>query len=228
MHRELVSIALGDHQNESTSGILLAPDAFSGEKGVILAHGAGNDMHLPLLEHLAQGLARAGYVTLRFNFLYREKGKLAMDREEVLRMAWAGAWRFLSNHPTHAPARMAAAGKSLGARTAALMAADGEIPAERLVYLGYPLHPPGKKDKIRDAHLYRITAPMLFFEGTRDPFCDLGLLRAVLARFNTPFALEIIEGGDHSFNVPARLGVTPDEVLSRMTARTTEWLSDWI
>lgn len=225
MRQETVSISLGDHGQ--TSGIVLAPESFTGDRGVILAHGAGNDMHHPLLANLAEALAAEGYVTLRFNFLYRERGRESMDREEVLRAAWAGAWKFLTGHPTLAPRHVTAAGKSLGARTAALMAADGELPAERLIYLGYPLHPPGRKDRLRDTHLYRITAPMLFFEGTRDPFCDLTLLRGVLKRLTAPFTLEIIEGGDHSFNVPVKLGVSPEEVLSHMASKTISWLSDW-
>ena len=117
-----------------------------------------------------------------------------------------------------------AAGKSLGGRIASQMAAEGDLPVERLIFLGYPLHPPGKKDKVRDAHLYRITIPMLFFAGTRDSLCDMQLLREVLARVAAPWELEVIEGGDHSFQVPKSYAIKPTEIHERILCRTVEWL----
>jgi hypothetical protein len=104
------------------------------------------------------------------------------------------------------------------------MAAEGILPAEGLIFLGYPLHPPGKKEKLRDAHLYRITVPMLFFAGTRDSLCDLGLLRGVLERLAAPCRLETIEGGDHSFRVPKAAGLPEREVHRRITEHTRRWL----
>jgi predicted alpha/beta-hydrolase family hydrolase len=78
--------------------------------------------------------------------------------------------------------------------------ADG-MPAAGLIFLGYPLHPPGKRERIRDEHLYRITVPMLFLEGTRDPFAEPELLSKVLRKLGDRAELHEIEGGDHSFNV---------------------------
>ena len=78
--------------------------------------------------------------------------------------------------------------------------ADG-MPAAGLVFLGYPLHPPGKPERIRDEHLYRIDVPMIFVEGTRDPFATPELLAGVIAKLGDRATLISIEGGDHSFNV---------------------------
>ena len=72
-----------------------------------------------------------------------------------------------------------AGGKSLGGRIASMCVADG-MPAAGLVFLGYPLHPPGKPERLRAEHLERITVPMLFLQGTRDPFAKPELLAKVL------------------------------------------------
>jgi predicted alpha/beta-hydrolase family hydrolase len=96
-----------------------------------------------------------------------------------------------------------ASGKSFGGRMASMAVAEG-MPAAGLVFLGYPLHPPGKPERIRDEHLYRIEAPMLFLHGTNDPFASGGLLAEVARKLGDRATIEEIEGGDHSFNVRGR------------------------
>lgn len=223
MKTDNVVIPVGE--GDQVSGALSIPDG-DVKKGVILAHGAGNDMNQPMLVFLAEGLAHAGYLTLRFNFLYKEQGKRAPDSPEKLYQAWDGAYRFLNEHPLYFPERIAALGKSMGGRIASQMVADGRISVEQLIFLGYPLHAPGKKDKIRDQHLYGIKIPMRFFAGTRDQLCDLALLRGVLSRLTAPWDLEVIEGGDHSFNVPKSLGLGPQEIYDRILNKTLVWLGE--
>jgi predicted alpha/beta-hydrolase family hydrolase len=104
------------------------------------------------------------------------------------------------------------------------MTADGLMPATALVFLGYPLHPPGKKDQLRDAHLYRIMVPMLFFAGNRDTLCDLGLLKPVVSRLKGPAVLEVVEGGDHSFVLPKSSKVSEEAVYDNILQRTSVWL----
>ncbi len=222
MRNETVTIPIAEA--EKVSGILSIPDSGT-DTGIILAHGAGNDMNHPTLSFLADGLTREGYLTLRFNFLYREKGKRSPDSQDVLYLAWQGVYRFLVEHPEHGPKHIVAAGKSLGGRIASQMAAEKKLQVERLVFLGYPLHAPGKKDRVRDAHLYEIPIPMLFFAGSRDPFCDLQLLREVLSKLIAPWELELIEGGDHSFNVPKSYAMDPTEIYDQIVCKTVEWLS---
>jgi predicted alpha/beta-hydrolase family hydrolase len=211
---------------EHVSGIAHLPEGYSGglEIGVIVAHGAGNDMHSPLLEVFCAGLARSGCLAMRFNFLYKEKGKKAPDPPRKLEAAWKAAYEFLQGHERFAPRHILGAGKSMGGRIASQMAAAGDLPVEKLIFLGYPLHPPGKKENLRDSHLYSIQAPMLFFAGTRDPLCDLGLLRGVLGRLKAPWNLEVIDSGDHSFNVLKSTGKSRDDVYADIIHRAVSWL----
>lgn len=206
------------------SGILSIPNAGPKNTGVIIAHGAGNDMTHPMLASLAGGLANAGYLALRFNFLYREMGKKSPDNQDLLYVAWQGAYRFLAEYPQYRLKHILAAGKSLGGRIASQLAAEGMLSVEGLIFLGYPLHPPGRKDRLKDSHLYRIAAPMLFFAGTRDQLCDLQLLRQVLSKLTAPWELEVIDGGDHSFHVPKSHATDAAEIYEQILRRTLEWL----
>ncbi len=221
-----VDVAIPLSENETVSGVLGIPQEFEPGRtpALIVAHGAGNDMHTPLLVHFCAGLARAGYLSLRFNFPYKEKGRKMPDPPDKLVQTWKAAFEFVVSHPEFWTSRIVAAGKSMGGRIASQMAADGLLPAKALVFLGYPLHPPGKKDKLRDAHLYHIAVPMLFFAGTRDSLCDIELLQKVLNRLPAPWELETIAGGDHSFALPKSMKATEEEVHERILQRTLSWL----
>ncbi|OPY60099.1 MAG: Alpha/beta hydrolase family protein [Syntrophorhabdaceae bacterium PtaU1.Bin034] len=213
-----------DDKNQ-TSGVITSPSGTSKNIAVVLAHGAGNDMTHALMVAFSDGLAHAGYPVLRFNFLYAERGRKAPDQEPLLSATWAAAYRFLKDDGGLAAGKVVAAGKSMGGRIASQMAADGRLQAERLVFLGYPLHRAGDVSTLRDRHLYGITIPMLFIEGTRDPLCDLRVLDSVLTRLKAPRELFTIEGGDHSFHVPKSARMTDEEVYDRIVTRTVEWLS---
>ncbi|MGH2591250.1 MAG: alpha/beta hydrolase family protein, partial [Actinomycetota bacterium] len=181
---------------------------------LILAHGAGAGMDHPFLAGFCRAMGEEGVATLRFNFPYMERGRRSPDPERVLREAWLAAFDAAT-----AKARggaVLAGGKSLGGRIASMCAADG-MPAAGLVFLGYPLHPPGKPERVRDEHLYRIEAPMLFLHGSGDPFADGGLLRKVVRKIGPRARIEEIEGGDHSFNVRGRRG-DPREVGAGLAA----------
>ncbi len=212
---------------EKVSGVVSVPVDFKKDQnvGVILAHGAGNDMENPLIVDLGDGLAAAGYLTLRFNFIYKEKSRKAPDSQKKLENTWRQVYRFLETHPKYATDKIVAAGKSMGGRVASQVAANGALPANGLVFLGYPLHPPGKKDQLRDAHLYDLQVPLMFFAGSRDPFCDLELLRPVLDRLKNEWDLEIIEGGDHSFRLPKSAKISQQEVHERILEKMLEWLA---
>lgn len=206
----------------AVSGIVAIPDRIKDGTGILIAHGAGNDMENPLIAHLADGLSDAGYLTLRFNFPYKEKGKKGPDPYKVLVRTWQAVCRFARER--YGLSTIVAAGKSMGGRVASQAAADGSIQADRLIFFGYPLHPPGKKDKLRDAHLYDLKIPMLFFAGTRDPLCDLVLLEQVLEKVTAPRSLEIIDGGDHSFNTPKSMNLARRDVYDRMLNATAAWM----
>jgi predicted alpha/beta-hydrolase family hydrolase len=208
------------------SAVLAVPD-YSNETvhpGVIIAHGAANDMNNPLIVAAAEGLADAGHVTLRFNFLYKENKKKSPDGQKTLVRTWQSAHAYLMNNPHAAVSRIIAAGKSMGGRIAAQMAAAGELDAAALIFLGYPLHAPGRTDKLRDSHLYDIKAPMLFFAGTRDPLCNLEKLRKVLGRLKGPVDLETVDGGDHSFRLPKSSHRPPSAVHDQIVNKCIQWI----
>ena len=145
----------------------------SNKTGVIIAPGAANDMNNSLIVAVADSLAAAGYTTLRFNFPYKEKGKKSPDTEPTLIRTWQCAVTHLLNNERFPVDRVVAAGKSMGGRIASQMVAADQMAVEALIFLGYPLHAPGRTDKLRDSHLYEIKKRMLFFAGTRDPLCNI-------------------------------------------------------
>jgi predicted alpha/beta-hydrolase family hydrolase len=222
MKRRKVTIPLAG--GEILSAVLALPTAGQKGVGVITAHGAGNDMEQPLLVAFSDGLAEAGYSTMRFNFPYKEKGRKTPDRPEKLEEAWAAACRYFSEDSGVEVTRIIAGGKSMGGRVASTMVSDQKLPVEGLIFLGYPLHPAGDLSKLRDAHLYRIEIPMLFFAGTKDRLCALETLQMVLAKLKAPWNLDVIEGGDHSFHIPKSMGIPESDVYARILETTVQWL----
>jgi predicted alpha/beta-hydrolase family hydrolase len=170
-------------------------------------------MESPLLVGFTEGLAEAGVGSLRFNFPYKEQGRRAPDPPPVLRDALTAAFDEAGRRAKGKPVFVG--GKSLGGRIASLLVADG-LSAAGLVFVGYPLHSPGKFERLRDEHLERIRAPMLFLQGTKDPFARWDLLEAVVARLGKRATLHPVEGGDHSFRV--RGVKVPDGEIGRSLA----------
>lgn len=217
-------INLGDQ--EQVSAILTGPDrtAETNRTGLIFAHGAGNDMHNPLIVSVAEGLARLGRVTLRFNFPYKEKGKKSPDVHKKLVHTWQCAYEYMQHNQKFPVRRIIAVGKSMGGRVASQMVAEGRMDVAGLIFLGYPLHAPGKKDQLRDDHLYQINMPMLFFAGSKDPLCDLDKLNRVLGNLSCLHDLEVIEGGNHSFRLPKSANRTEADVHSQVLKKCVSWI----
>jgi uncharacterized protein len=213
-------------ENESVSAILFIPDLFVSETAVIVAHGAGNDMNNPLLVSFCENLAAAGYLAVRFNFPYKEQGRKAPDRPEMLELTWRQVLHFIKEKSGLSLSKIFLAGKSMGGRIASEMLAKGSLASDGMIFLGYPLHPAGNKEKLRDRHLPLISVPMLFFAGTRDSLCDLDLLKAVIGRLGSRIELEIIEGADHSFNLPKSASLTSAQVYERIAKRSIEWIGE--
>jgi predicted alpha/beta-hydrolase family hydrolase len=174
---------------------------------IVVAHGAGAGMEHPFLSGFTRAMNDLGFATLRFNFPYREAGRRFPDRPPVAIAAWravrdAAAARAAADGSPGEP--IWAAGKSFGGRMASMAVAEG-MPAAGLVFLGYPLHPPGRPEKARDEHLPGITVPMLFLQGRNDPFAiPNAQLDEVVARVGPTATLEWIEDANHSFEVKGR------------------------
>jgi len=178
---------------------------------LVLGHGAGSDYRAKLLQAVAAAMASRGVATLRFNFPYKEAGRKMPDPQPKLEACFRAVAETVASQIT--PVFLG--GKSLGGRIASHVAAAG-FPAAGLIFLGYPLHPPGKPEKIRDAHLPAVACPMLFLQGTRDAFCAPDLLAATMAKLPNA-TLAPIEGGDHSFKVSGR---DPADVTEELIERT--------
>ena len=208
------------------SAVLSGPDRVSDSNrtGVIIAHGAANDMNNDLIVAVADSLAAAGYTTLRFNFPYKEKGNKSPDTESTLILTWQCAVTHLLNNERFPVDRVVAAGKSMGGRIASQMVAAEQMSVEALFFLGYPLHAPGRTDKLRDSHLYDIKKRMLFFAGTRDPLCNMEKLQEVLHRLPGQYDLEIVKGGNHSFNLPKSSSRSAESVHRQIVEKCLLWL----
>ena len=144
--------------------------------------------------------------------------------------AYRRAHDALLDDPVCPPGPVFLGGKSLGARVAAELVsrrAEGEgLLAAGLVFLGFPLHAPGKKDQPRLQPLRRIDVPTLFIAGTHDPFCDLETLRTAMAALEHPGTLYLVEGGDHSLHVPASTGLTVEDVYLQVAQEIARFVLD--
>ena len=184
--------------------------------GLLLAHGANNDLDHPLLVSVARRIAAENAaLVLRFNFPYSDRGGSSPDPRPVLEDTYRRAYELLVGDLLGPGAPVFLGGKSLGGRLAAElvsgMVEGGPLPASGLVVLGYPLHAPGRQDRPNVRPLQGIAIPSLFFLGTRDPFCEPGLLEPLLAGLASPGRLFTVEGGDHSFKLPRSSGRAPDD-----------------
>jgi uncharacterized protein len=201
---------------------------------LILAHGAGADQNSGFMVHVATALAARGVDTVTFNFLYTEQGRRLPDKNDRLESCWRAVIAAIQNgdsssrgakgKPKTGRRRLVIGGKSMGGRIASQIAAAGEDVAG-LVFLGDPLHPPGRPDKLRSEHLGRIRAPMLFVQGSRDAFGAPDELRAALADAKAA-DLFVVEGGDHSFKVPKRGAMPQDAVYDAVLDEIVRWLRE--
>ncbi|MDJ0912273.1 MAG: dienelactone hydrolase family protein [Desulfobacterales bacterium] len=224
MHTTNVAVPL--EGNESVSGVITMPDESTAPNrtGIILAHGAANDMHNALIVYLAHGLADKGFINLRFNFLYKERGRNTPDAQKKLEHTWQQVYHFFKDQCGHQLDTIIAAGKSMGGRVASQMVSENQLPVSRLVFLGYPLHPPGKKHQLRDAHLYQIDIPMFFFAGSRDPFCDLALLEDVTGKLSAVWSVDIIKDGNHSFQIPKATDTEQQAIYAHILNTMAKWI----
>lgn len=212
---------MDDRLATSAGSVPIALDGDGAKDVVVLAHGAGAGMSHPFMESVAKGLAARNVVVVRFNFGYVEAGKKAPDRQPVLEETFKEVAAHVRSELD--PARLFLGGKSMGGRIASHLAAAGS-PCDGLVFLGYPLHPPGRPERIRDAHLYELEVPMLFVEGTRDPFCPLETLDEVRAKMRAPVEVAVVDDGDHSFRVRKASGRSSEEALDEVVERVADWI----
>jgi uncharacterized protein len=213
--------------DERVSALAYAADART-RAGVtlMLAHGAGAGQESPFLVRFATGLAARGIDAVTFNFSYIEHGRRVPDANPKLEACYRAALATVRDHEKLGRNRLAIGGKSMGGRIASQVAAAGAAGVAALVFLGYPLHPPGRPEELRVKHLPDIRSPMLFVQSSRDAFGTPGELRPILAKLEAPAELHVVEGGDHSFKVPKRTGIPQDAVYEAILDRIERWLRE--
>ena len=201
--------------------LLSAAEGAHGGVCVVLAHGAGGNMHQPPLVHLQTLLAQHGFSCARFNFPYAQRARRAPDAAPRLLATWRAVLAAIDERLS--PTQLVLGGRSMGGRMASVLVSEG-TPADGLLLLGYPLHPVGKPERLRDAHFEAIGCRCLFVQGTRDRLCEPALLSRSLPRLRGEVTLHEVEQGDHSFKVPKRTGMDEATVQQGIDSAVLEWL----
>ena len=196
---------------------------------MILAHGAGAPQTHPFMTAFARLLSARGVEVVTFNFLYMERGRRVPDPKARLETCYRAVIAAARTRAGDGARRMVIGGKSMGGRIATQVAAaggadGGDIGVDGLVLLGYPLHPPGRPDKPRTAHLPSVTAPMLFVQGERDAFGTPDELRPVLATC-ADAELVTVDGADHSLKMRGKNATPPEELYRTVTGQIIGWLA---
>ena len=203
------------------SALLLSPPAPSA--CYVLAHGAGAGMTHPFMNAVATELAQRGVATLRYQFPYMEQGRKRPDPPRVAQAAVRAAADTARRHFPKLP--LVAGGRSFGGRMTSQTQAAAPMDGIRgLAFLGFPLHPANRPSQDRAKHLFDVTVPMLFLQGTRDALAELKELEPVCKALGSRATLKLFEDADHSFHVPARTGRKDPEVRAEVLDALTEWI----
>jgi predicted alpha/beta-hydrolase family hydrolase len=189
----------------------------------VFAHGAGADRRHAFMEGMAQRLETRAIATFRYDFPYmtqrRRRPDPAAVLESTVRAAVGEAHEAIPDIP------LFAGGKSMGGRMTSSAAAKEPLNGVRgLVFLGFPLHPPGRVDTRRADHLKDVHLPMLFVQGTRDALADLERIREVCVALGERATLHVVEGGDHSFKVLKRSGRDGESVMDEIADVVSQWV----
>ena len=211
----------------ATSGFLYPAGTGAAASGaLIFAHGAGAGQRSPFVVEFARETAALGFDVVTFNFLYMEQRRRAPDRTPVLEACYRAVMAAVKDETDAAKQALFIGGKSMGGRIATqVAAADPAAGIAGIVLLGYPLHPPGRPDQRRDAHLPSIERPMLFVQGSRDAFGTPGELAPVLAQLGTSAVLHVVEGGDHSFKVSRAAAGVQASIFKDIQRTVASWMT---
>jgi predicted alpha/beta-hydrolase family hydrolase len=212
-------VAVGEEETSAAFEPALAP---ANGALFVFAHGAGGHMADRGVLGISERLRRRGFHVVLFNFLYREKGSGRPDAMPRLKQCVAA----VAAHARRriGPQKLILGGRSMGGRAASMLAAE-DFPCDGLLLLAYPLHPAGKPEELRDAHLAQIKVPVLCLNGTRDALCRRDLMERVVERLTGRWTMHWLKGADHSFHVLKSSGRTDGEVLSEIAEACGTWVS---
>ena len=214
-----ISFAVDDERR--VSGLLIKPR--NARALYVLAHGAGAGMNHPFMTTIAELLAARGIATLRYQFPYMEAGGKRPDSPKVaeatVRASLRESRRLAGGLPVFA------GGKSFGGRMTSQAESAEHLPdVKGLIFLGFPLHAPGAPAATRGEHLSEVEIPMLFLQGTRDEFADLGLLKPLVKKLRRRATLHLVDQANHTFGVPAKTGRKPPDVMAELADTAVAWI----
>lgn len=185
-------------ERDGVMGWLERP-AKAGSNAMVLTHGAGANANAALLKAISAKLCEQGWTVLRCDLPFRQRHpgpprppEAAGDREG-LRQALA-----VLRGEVGRKAKLFLGGQSYGGRQATMLVAeDPSIDAAGLMLTSYPLHPPGKPERLRTEHLPQIHKPAFFAQGSRDSFATRAEMEQALKIIPAPTQLFIVEGAGH-------------------------------
>ena len=216
-----IKVELGSNK-ETTARLYESTSKKSLRSTLILGHGAGAGQLSDFMVSFSKALAERGLDVVTFNFLYTEEKRSAPDKGDKLEACYLSVIEAVSALKTLKGNSLFIGGKSMGGRIASQTVAKHETNVDGLIFLGYPLHPPGRLDQLRSAHLPDVKRPMLFIQGTRDGFGTPDELRPILKPIKDA-EIFTVEGGDHSFKVLKSLG--PQAVVySKIQDKIVDWI----
>jgi predicted alpha/beta-hydrolase family hydrolase len=194
----------------------------------LLGHGAGANQLSGFMRMFARGLAERGLDVVTFNFIYMEQGRSVPDQKPKLESCFRAVIEAIGKHRKLKANRLVVGGKSMGGRIASqVVAARAEEPlavdVNGLVFLGYPLHPPGNPARLRVEHLEQIKKPMLFVQGTRDALGTPEEIQPFVKDLRPPAKIYAIEGGDHSFKAPKKFGMDQPQIYEAAMDEIARW-----
>lgn len=194
----------------------------------LLGHGAGANQLSGFMRMFAHGLAERGLDVMTFNFVYMEQGRSVPDQKSKLESCFRAVIETIAKHRRLKNNRLVVGGKSMGGRIASqVVAARADEPlaldVSGLVFLGYPLHPPGNPEKLRVEHLGQIQKPMLFVQGTRDALGTPEEIQPFVKDLKPPAEIFAIQGGDHSFKAPKKFGLSQENVFEAAMDEIVRW-----
>src|SRR6185503_14141724 len=231
MPSETEKLTVKVNENDSVTALVYA--AAKQERAgvtVILGHGAGASQDSGFMRMFANGLAARGVDVITFNFIYMEQGRSVPDQKGKLESCFRAVIETAVKHRKLKHNRLVIGGKSMGGRIASQVAAAASQEKQPLadqidglVFLGYPLHPPGAPEKLRVEHLEHVRKPMLFVQGTRDALGTPEEIQPFIKGFKPAAKIHTIEGGDHSFKAPKKFGLPQEEIYDTAMNEIVRW-----
>ena len=230
MPDETEQLTVKVNDTDSVTALLYAADK-KNRAGVtvLLGHGAGASQASGFMRLFAKGLAARGLDVMTFNFIYMEQGRSVPDQRPKLEKCFRAVIETALKERKLKKNPLVIGGKSMGGRIASQVMAGEEIEGfaddvAGLVFLGYPLHPPGQSTKLRVEHLEHIHKPMLFVQGTRDPLGTPEEIQPHIKDFKPAAKIYVIEGGDHSFKAPKKFGLTLEQIQDSAMDEIDRWV----